>query len=54
MGRRASFDSDALGKLTGSARYSSARIARELGYAPGISFEEALPEMIAQYRSLPA
>jgi nucleoside-diphosphate-sugar epimerase len=54
MGRRASFDSDALGKLTGSAWYSSARIARELGYAPGISFEEALPEMIAQYRSLPA
>jgi nucleoside-diphosphate-sugar epimerase len=49
-GRRFTFDSDALEKLTGSAWYSSEKISRELGYRPKITFEDALPEMIAWYR----
>ena len=49
-GRRFLFDSDALNKLIGSARYSSEKISRELGYHPSITFEEALPELIAWYR----
>lgn len=49
-GKRFVFDSDALEKLIGSAWYSSERIARELGYRPSISFENALPELIAWYR----
>lgn len=46
------FDSDALNKLLGSAWYSSERIARELGYRPLVSFEAALPDMIASYRGV--
>ena len=38
-------------KLMGSAWYSSKRVSRELGYAPTIDFEGALPELIAQYRN---
>ena len=49
-GRRVSFDSAALSKLTGSAWYSSTSISRELGYRPLTSFDAALPEMIAWYR----
>jgi nucleoside-diphosphate-sugar epimerase len=48
--RRMPFDSDAFQKLIGSAWYSSERIVRELGYHPLMSFEAALPEMIAWYR----
>jgi len=48
--RRVLFDSDALDKLIGSAWYSSEKISRELGYRPSITFEEALPELIAWYR----
>ena len=44
-------DSESLDKLMGSAWYSSQRISRELGYAPTIDFEGALPELIAQYRN---
>ena len=49
-GRRFVFDSDALEKLTGNAWYSSEKIARELGFRPRVTFEEALPELIAWYR----
>jgi nucleoside-diphosphate-sugar epimerase len=49
-GRRIGFDSEALAKLTGSAWYSATRISRELGYRPLVSFETALPDMIAWYR----
>lgn len=48
--RRMPFDSDALAKLTGSAWYRSDLIARELGYRPLVTFEGALPELIAWYR----
>jgi len=50
-GKRFMFDSDALDKLIGSAWYSSSKILRELGYKPTHSFEDALPEMIAWYRT---
>lgn len=53
-GRRVVFDSDALEKLTGNAWFSSERISRELGYRPRMTFEEALPEMIAWYRETQA
>jgi nucleoside-diphosphate-sugar epimerase len=36
--------------LTGSAWYSSGKIARELGFRPKVTFEDALPEMIDWYR----
>lgn len=49
-GRRFVFDSDALEKLTGSAWYSSEKIARELGFRPRVTFEDALPELISWYR----
>lgn len=49
--RRMPFDSDALAKLTGSAWYSSDLISRELGYRPLMTFERALPELIAWYRA---
>jgi len=51
LGKRCLFDSNALDKLIGSAWYSSERISRELGYRPTHSFEDALPEMIAWYRT---
>jgi nucleoside-diphosphate-sugar epimerase len=50
-GKRALFDSDALEKLTGDAWYSSEKIAKELGYRPHVTFEAALPELIAWCRS---
>lgn len=49
-GRRFVFDSDAIEKLTGNAWFSSEKISRELGYKPRVTFEDALPEMIASYR----
>jgi len=48
--KRFVFDSDALHKLIGSAWYSSEKIARELGYRPAITLEDAMPELIARYR----
>ena len=51
LGKRFMFDSDALDKLIGSAWYSSEKISRELGYTPARHFEDALPEMIAWYRT---
>lgn len=44
-------DSDTLSKLLGCAWYSSAKIARELGYEPTRTFHDAVPEIIADYRS---
>ena len=49
--RRFPIDSASLNKLVGSAWYNSQRISRELGYAPAIDFESALPELIAEYRN---
>jgi UDP-glucose 4-epimerase len=50
-GRRLPFDSDALQKMTGSAWYDSSLLVRELGYRPTIGLAEALPAVIAWYRS---
>jgi len=51
LGKRFMFDSDALDKLIESAWYSSEKISRELGYKPVRGFEDALPEMIAWWRT---
>ena len=45
-GKRFMFDSDALAKLTGSAAYSSAKIQRELGFAPKWTLDQALPSIV--------
>lgn len=50
IGRPFFFDSHALHKLIASACYSSDKISRELGYRPSVTFEEALPDLIACYR----
>jgi nucleoside-diphosphate-sugar epimerase len=50
-GKRCIFDSDALNKLVESAWYSSDAIARDLGYHPLMTFENAMPEIIQDYRS---
>ena len=49
-GTRFLFHSDALDKLIGSAWYSSDKIARDLGYRPSVTFQEALPDLTAWYR----
>lgn len=49
-GRPLLFDSDAWQKLLGSAWYSSAKIERELMFAPTQTFWDALPHMAEQYR----
>ncbi|HEV8652806.1 MAG TPA: NAD-dependent epimerase/dehydratase family protein [Actinomycetes bacterium] len=50
-GRRFVFDSAALERLTGSAWFSAAKIARELGWRPTQTLEAALPAMVAEYRN---
>lgn len=50
LGRSMPFNHDVFDKLVGSAWYSSAKIARELGFRPHRTFYDALPEMIAEYR----
>lgn len=45
-GHRFPFDSDALGKLVGSACYSSEKIRRELGFKPICDLRSALPEIV--------
>jgi UDP-glucose 4-epimerase len=50
-GRAFVFNSMTLEKLIGSAWYSSAKIALELGYQPTRSLEDSLPEMIVEYRN---
>lgn len=47
-GRRMPLDSEALGRLLGSAWYSAARIERELGWRAQISLEGGLREMFGQ------
>ena len=49
-GRPLVFNSEALEKLIGSAWYRNEKIRRELGFVPRRTLEEALPEMIGQYR----
>ncbi len=46
-GRRWIFDSEAFGKLFGSAAYDSSAICRELGFEPKWTFRTALPEMVS-------
>ncbi len=53
LGKRFVFDSDALDKLIGTAWYNSGKISRELGYKPTRGFEDALPEIVAWYRTRP-
>lgn len=50
-GRPFVINSKALDKLLGSAWYSSSKIRRELGYSPTRNLENALPEMVAEYRN---
>ncbi|MDX8405218.1 MAG: NAD-dependent epimerase/dehydratase family protein [Mariprofundus sp.] len=45
-GQRFIFDTDALGKLTGSAYYSSAKIERQLGFRADRNLHEAMPEIV--------
>ncbi len=45
------FDSATLEKLTGSAWYSSRKIARELSYRPACTLQSALPGMVDEYRA---
>lgn len=49
-GKQFLFDSDVLDKLIGSAWYSSEKIFRQLGYQSSITFQDALPELVAWYR----
>ena len=46
-GRRWMFDSEAFGKLFGSAAYDSSAICRELGFEPKWTFRTALPAMVS-------
>lgn len=48
--RRLPVNSAALEKLIGSAWYSSAKIARDLGFVPRMTFRSALPAMMVWYR----
>jgi UDP-glucose 4-epimerase len=50
-GIRAPLNSATLGKLLGSAWYSSDKIRRELGFRSSCTLYDALPEMIAEYRA---
>jgi len=45
-GKRFVFDSTALQKLTESAWYSSKKIQQELGFRPGHTLRESLPELV--------
>jgi nucleoside-diphosphate-sugar epimerase len=46
--RRMPFDSQRLNQLSHSARYSAARIQRELGFTTSRDFESTLPELITR------
>jgi nucleoside-diphosphate-sugar epimerase len=50
LGKRFIVDSETVDKLIGSAWYSSEKISRELGYRPTVTFQEALPALMAWYR----
>lgn len=45
-GKRVLYDSDVLGKLSGSAWYSSERVRNELGFQPEHNLHDTLPEII--------
>ncbi len=49
-GRRFILDTESLNKLIGSAWYSSEKIGHELGYRPVHTLQDALPEMVAEFR----
>jgi nucleoside-diphosphate-sugar epimerase len=49
--RRAPFDSSDVESLFGSAWYSCARITRELGYSPVMSFETGLCALVEWFRA---
>lgn len=51
IGRRFPFDTTALGKLTGSAWYSSAKIERELGFRPQYNLKQSLPAIVRYLNS---
>ena len=48
--RRFILDTDVLGKLIGSAWYSSEKISRELNYRPVHTLRDSLPEIVAEFR----
>jgi UDP-glucose 4-epimerase len=48
--RRVPFDSAALDRLIGPAVFSCARLMNELDYRPQMTFERALPGLVAAYR----
>lgn len=48
MNRRAPFDSDAYRKLFASAWYAGTDLGAELGMAPSLTLEDALPDMVAR------
>jgi nucleoside-diphosphate-sugar epimerase len=48
LGVKAPLNSVVLGKLLGSAWYSSEKIRRELGFQPHYDLQRALPEIIAE------
>lgn len=50
LGRRFPLDSAAATRLLDSAWYDGGLIARELGYRPRLSLEDAIPDMVARYR----
>ena len=53
FGRRIGIDSSSLDKLLGSARYSSDKLQRELGFAPVHTLTEGLMAMYAEIRARP-
>jgi hypothetical protein len=46
-----SLSSATLVKLIGLAWYSPESLIRDMGYQPGYTFEDAVPELIQHYRS---
>jgi nucleoside-diphosphate-sugar epimerase len=50
-GRRFMFDSDALGKLLGSAWFDSRKIESVLGFRPKWDLERAMPQMVTELRN---
>jgi nucleoside-diphosphate-sugar epimerase len=52
VGRRFLIDSDTLQKLSGSARYSSAKIRRELGFNSQHTLQQTLPDIIRYLEAL--
>lgn len=49
-GRRMPFNSEAMGKLFGSAQYNSEQIQKELGFKPNYDFKKMLPDIVAAYK----